>query len=93
VGLIQARTNDGLWPEILSLSTPGVPITGTGEPARKLARALNEYFANATSQARYNSRLGFFGNLPDWQDVNGTLRELDFLDHEQRLCTERRSTS
>jgi predicted TIM-barrel fold metal-dependent hydrolase len=63
-----------------------VPVAGTGKPARKLARALNEYFGNITTQAKYNSRLGFFGVLPDWQDVNGTLPELDFLYQEQKLC-------
>ena len=51
-----------------------------------MARDLNEYFGNATTKTKYNSRFGFFGVLPDWQDVNGTLRELDYLYQEQKLC-------
>ncbi len=71
---------------ILSVSTPGVPVAGTGEVARTLARELNEYFGNTTTETKHNSRLGFFGVLPDWQDVEGTLAELDYLFQQQRLC-------
>ncbi|KAH7029922.1 uncharacterized protein B0I36DRAFT_291733 [Microdochium trichocladiopsis] len=71
---------------ILSLSTPGIPIAGTGEAARSLTRTMNEYFGNATSLPKHTARLGFFGVLPDWRDVNGTLAELDYLYSEQKLC-------
>ncbi|KAH7142925.1 hypothetical protein B0J13DRAFT_445152 [Dactylonectria estremocensis] len=71
---------------ILSLSTPGIPIAGTGEAARTLTRTLNNYFGNATNEACYRNRIGFFGVLPDWQDVNGTLNELDYLYRKQKLC-------
>ncbi len=74
-------------PGILSLSTPGVPIAGTGATARALARELNDYFAAATTSAAHSSRLGFFGVLPDWQDINGTLAELDYLYTQQKLCS------
>ncbi|KAH7010604.1 uncharacterized protein B0I36DRAFT_426093 [Microdochium trichocladiopsis] len=66
---------------ILSLSTPGIPIAGTGEVARSLTRTINEYFSNATSLPKNTARLGFFG-----RDVNGTLAELDYLYSEQKLC-------
>lgn len=71
---------------ILSLSTPGIPIAGTGEAARVLTRTMNEYFGNATTEPEYTKRLGFFGVLPDWRDVNGTLAELDYLYLSQSLC-------
>lgn len=71
---------------ILSLSTPGIPIAGTGGAARVLTRTMNEYFGNATTEPEYTKRLGFFGVLPDWRDVNGTLAELDYLYLSQSLC-------
>lgn len=75
-----------LTPGILSLSTPGVPVVGTGKSARDLARSINEFFANSTTEPTHNNRLGFFGTLPDWTDVNGTIAELDYLFQEQKLC-------
>ena len=72
---------------ILSVSTPGVPIAGTGKRARRLARTLNNEFAKYSTDTRYKSRIGFFGVLPDWQDVDGTLAEIDFLFKEQKLCS------
>lgn len=48
-----------------------------------MARSINEYFGNETVTS---SRLGFFGALPDWRDVNGTLDEIDYLYQTQRLC-------
>lgn len=47
---------------------------------------MNHYFGNSTTKCKYNNRFGFFGVLPDWQDVNGTLDELDYLYQEQKLC-------
>lgn len=71
---------------ILSLSTPGIPIVGTGEQGRSLSRTLNSYFGNVTTGEKFKTRLGFFGVLPDWQDVNGTISEIDFLYRDQKLC-------
>ncbi|KAL1860499.1 hypothetical protein Daus18300_009131 [Diaporthe australafricana] len=74
--------------EILSVSSPGVPITGAGEEGRKLARELNTYLGGlATSpDPLYSGKFGFFGVLPDWQDVECTCAEIDFLFAEQKLC-------
>ncbi|PVH71101.1 hypothetical protein DL98DRAFT_553800 [Cadophora sp. DSE1049] len=72
---------------ILSVSTPGVPIAGTGKTARRLARTLNTELGRYSTDSRYKSRIGFFGVLPDWQDVDGTLAEIDFLYKEQKLCS------
>lgn len=37
-------------------------------------------------KSKYKGRLGFFGALPDFRDVNGTLKELEFLYEKQKLC-------
>ncbi|KAK5999267.1 6-methylsalicylic acid decarboxylase [Cladobotryum mycophilum] len=71
---------------ILSVSSPGVPIAGTEQPARKLARSLNQQLGNYSIDGRYQSRIGFFGVLPDFQDIDGTLEEIDFLYSQQKLC-------
>ncbi|WYZ41747.1 hypothetical protein EsH8_V_000642 [Colletotrichum jinshuiense] len=59
---------------------------GTGSSARALTRTLNEWFGEQTSDPKFDNRFGFFGVLPDWQDVDGTLAELDYLYQTQRLC-------
>ncbi|KAK0721298.1 hypothetical protein B0T21DRAFT_351264 [Apiosordaria backusii] len=71
---------------IFSVSAPGVSIAGTGQTARDLARTLNTQLACYATSAEYSSRLSFFGVLPDWKDVDGTLEELDFLFSHQKLC-------
>jgi predicted TIM-barrel fold metal-dependent hydrolase len=34
----------------------------------------------------HQGRFGFFGVLPDWRDINGTLAEIEYLYTSQRLC-------
>ncbi|KAH8761959.1 hypothetical protein F5883DRAFT_646746 [Diaporthe sp. PMI_573] len=50
---------------ILSVSSPGVPVTGAGEEGRRLARELNiNLGALATSaEGPLSNKLGFFGKL------------------------------
>lgn len=67
---------------VLSISTPGVPIAGTGQSARDLCRELNTYLANLTTS--YPETISFFGALPDWRDVDGTVAEIDFLFSTQK---------
>lgn len=69
---------------VLSISTPGIPIAGTGQQARKLCRETNNYLANLVVE--HPQRLDFFGALPDWRDVNGTLEEIDYLFHTQKTA-------
>jgi 6-methylsalicylate decarboxylase len=64
---------------VLSLSTPGVPIAGTGQAGRKLARTLNTNLANYSTHPAYAGRFGFFGALPDWRDIDGTIAEIEYL--------------
>ncbi|CVK98726.1 uncharacterized protein FPRN_04034 [Fusarium proliferatum] len=78
----RTRTDIG----IISVSAPGVQIAGTGQAARDLARTCNKYLATTATKSAYGKRLGFFGALPDWRDVNGTLAEIDFLYLTQKLC-------
>lgn len=68
----------------MSVSSPGVPIAGTGEDARQLARVLNNQLANYTQQRYVKNRLGFFGALPDFRDVNGTVSEIEYLFKAQK---------
>ncbi|KAF9777958.1 hypothetical protein IL306_004288 [Fusarium sp. DS 682] len=53
---------------------------------RKLARKLNEDLGTYASTRKHKGKIGFFGALPDFQDVNGTLMELDYLYGKQKLC-------
>lgn len=70
----------------MSVSAPGVQIAGGGQAARDLARTCNKYLATTATKSAYGKRLGLFGVLPDWRDVNGTLAEIDFLYSTQKLC-------
>ncbi|KAK3997886.1 hypothetical protein QBC44DRAFT_392176 [Cladorrhinum sp. PSN332] len=72
---------------ILSVSAPGVSIAGIGQQARSLARSINQELAQYSTNPKFKPRLGFFGTLPDWRDINGTLAELDFLFADQKLCS------
>ncbi|KAK4220695.1 hypothetical protein QBC38DRAFT_462308 [Podospora fimiseda] len=72
---------------ILSVSAPGVTIAGVGQEARSLARSINNELGQYSTNPKFQHRLGYFGTLPDWRDVNGTLAELDFLFAEQKLCS------
>ncbi|OHE98306.1 hypothetical protein CORC01_06302 [Colletotrichum orchidophilum] len=78
--------NTGTAIGILSVSAPGASIAGTGEDGRKLARSLNNDLADQITKSPAGQRLGFFGVLPDWQDVDGTISEIDFLYQQQKLC-------
>ncbi|KAM5356969.1 hypothetical protein ACJ41O_003615 [Fusarium nematophilum] len=83
---IKSMNSIGTSLGILSVSSPGVSIAGTGEAARNLTHTLNENLGGYASAKKYKGRIGFFGALPDFQDVNGTLKELDYLYGEQKLC-------
>ncbi|ETS81654.1 hypothetical protein PFICI_06656 [Pestalotiopsis fici W106-1] len=71
---------------VLSISTPGVPIAGTGQAGRELARTLNTNLANYSTAPAYDGRFGFFGALPDWRDIDGTIAEIEHLYQHQPSC-------
>lgn len=61
---------------ILSLTSPGAPIAGSDEGARKLAREANEHCA-ALRNARPD-KYGFFAAMPNALDTQGTLDEIAY---------------
>lgn len=73
---------------IISITAPGVPITGAGEEGRKLSRELNIYLGDLSSHTEgpFSGKFAFFGALPDFNDVEGTIAEIDFLFTEQKLA-------
>lgn len=72
----------------MSITAPGVPITGAGDKGRKLARELNVYLGELSSHTEgpFAGRFAFFGALPDFNDVEGTIAEIDFLFNDQKLA-------
>jgi predicted TIM-barrel fold metal-dependent hydrolase len=64
----------GIAAQILSLSAPGTTFL-SGQPARDLARALNEFAASTIRD--HAPRFGAFATLP-LPDVDGALAELDY---------------
>lgn len=69
------------------MSTPGAAIVGTGPEARKMARGFNNYLGGLTTDPKYENSFAFFGVIPDLQDLEGALEEIDFLFTEQKLCS------
>ncbi|KAF6805299.1 amidohydrolase 2 [Colletotrichum musicola] len=84
--IIKSMDKIGTSVVILSVPSPSTAVASTNEDGRKMARHINEYLAEVTTSSKAKHRFGFFGSLPDWEDVNGTLAEIDFLYKTQRLC-------
>ncbi|KAL2835456.1 hypothetical protein BJY01DRAFT_238830 [Aspergillus pseudoustus] len=83
-GTLRSMKSVGSQKAVLSLSTPGVPIVGTGEKGRTLCRSVNDYLANITQEAPTD--IEFFGALPDWRDIDGTLAEIDYIFKTQKAA-------
>ncbi|KAI1657689.1 2-amino-3-carboxymuconate-6-semialdehyde decarboxylase [Daldinia decipiens] len=62
---------------VLSLPTPGPSILGPTEAGRKLTRTVNNEVWEVCSRAK--GRFGFFASLPDFNDVEGTLKEIKHI--------------
>lgn len=62
---------------MLSVTAPGPALLGPTEKGRNLARALNEEVW-AVCQER-PGRFGFFASLPDFNDVEGVLLEIESI--------------
>lgn len=83
-GTFESLKTTGSAKAVLSISAPGIPILGTGEAARELCRKTNIYLAKLADT--HPHKLDFFGALPDWRDVNGTLDEINFLYSTQKAA-------
>ncbi|KAB8264236.1 hypothetical protein BDV32DRAFT_135559 [Aspergillus pseudonomiae] len=83
-GTLRSMESVGSKKAVVSLSTPGVPVMGTGKKARTLCRNVNDFLANLTQEAP--THLEFFGALPDWRDVDGTLAEIDYIFKTQKAA-------
>jgi 6-methylsalicylate decarboxylase len=64
----------GVNVSITSITTPGLWF-GSHSPARRLARACNDWAASLVSD--HSGRFGMFVNLP-LPDVDGTLKEIEY---------------
>ncbi|KAK5996380.1 6-methylsalicylic acid decarboxylase [Cladobotryum mycophilum] len=60
---------------VLSVTAPGTSIVGTGEEGRRLARNLNEEVWDICRQRP--GRFGYFASLPDFNDVQGAVQEIE----------------
>lgn len=61
---------------VLSVSTPGPPVVGSGPEGRELARKCNDEGMQLVAQGQ--GRLKFFGSTPCWTDVQGTIDEIEY---------------
>jgi 6-methylsalicylate decarboxylase len=61
---------------VLSVTTPGPPIAGSGPEGRELARKCNDEGMELVRQGE--GRFKFFGSTPCWTDVQGTIDEIEY---------------
>jgi predicted TIM-barrel fold metal-dependent hydrolase len=71
---IEEMDKGGVETSITSITTPGLWF-GSPNPARRLARACNDYAAKLNNQ--YPKRFGMFVNLP-LPDIEGSLKEIEY---------------
>ncbi|KAI9004963.1 hypothetical protein DFJ74DRAFT_742231 [Hyaloraphidium curvatum] len=75
----------GIHFAVLSVTSPGPAILGPTALGRKVARAANEEVAGYVTGPG-KGRFGFFASLPDWNDVEGTLEEIEFVYTQQKVA-------
>ncbi|BEI85805.1 hypothetical protein CcaverHIS002_0600920 [Cutaneotrichosporon cavernicola] len=74
---LNAATQLGVGVSVMSVTSPGPSIAGPGPQGRVLARACN---GESVALARLApGKIALFGSLPDWNDVDGTLTEIDYV--------------
>jgi predicted TIM-barrel fold metal-dependent hydrolase len=61
---------------VLSITSPGPSIAGTGEAARKLTRQINEETAEVVKANP--ERFHFFASMPSFVDVEGAIAEAEY---------------
>lgn len=52
-----------------------------------MARSFNTYLGDLATDPQYENAFAFFGVVPDLQDLEGALEEIDYLFTEQQLCS------
>ncbi|KAJ9139175.1 Amidohydrolase 2 [Pleurostoma richardsiae] len=62
---------------VLSVTAPGPALLGPTEAGRTMARALNDEVWAVCGQRP--GRLGFFASLPDFNDIDGVLEEIEHV--------------
>ena len=61
---------------VLSVTSPGPSIAGTGEAARKLTRQINEETAEIVKVNP--ERFRFFASMPSFLDTEGAIAEAEY---------------
>jgi 6-methylsalicylate decarboxylase len=61
---------------VLSVTTPGPALVGSGREGRELARKCNDEGMEIVSQGE--GRFKLFGSTPCWTDVQGTINEIEY---------------
>ncbi|KLT46322.1 amidohydrolase family protein [Cutaneotrichosporon oleaginosum] len=79
---LNASSQLGVRVSVVSVTSPGPSIAGAGEEGRALARACNDECVALAHQAP--GKIALFGSLPDWNDVEGTLAEIDYVMRDLR---------
>ena len=69
---------------ILSVTAPGPALLSSNQKAcRELARRCNDQVGKMVEQ---EARFDYFASLPDFNDVQGCVEEIDWLFEQQKLC-------
>lgn len=74
---LQSANEIGVEISVLSVTSPGPGIAGKGEEGRKLTRKINEEVQAIVEDCP--DRFKFFASTPSWEDVEGTLKEIDWI--------------
>ncbi|BGP13464.1 hypothetical protein JCM10213_001788 [Rhodosporidiobolus nylandii] len=62
---------------VVSVTSPGPAVAGTGQEGRELARKCNDE-AVEMLRREGKGRFALFGSLPSWEDIEGTLEEMKY---------------
>jgi len=74
---VSAADQLGVSVSIVSITARGPGIHGPNAEGRALARKCNDEVKDLIAQ--HPGRFAMFGALPHWEDVQGTLDEIDYV--------------
>ncbi|KDQ62044.1 hypothetical protein JAAARDRAFT_189418 [Jaapia argillacea MUCL 33604] len=76
---IRSANHNGVAISILSVTSPGPAVLGSGEDGRRLARECNDWCEDMVNEGKENrERFRYFASLPSWEDVDGTVKEIEY---------------